>query len=274
MNYPGEQGSAVIQQAAGPSPVWTKFFGQSSLAGQSIVRVESIINVEKLLHNDEELKLFAPLGCGIQTGMGAVQNLARATPTETVVILGVGAVGMGALMVRGTSYLQTGQLTCDFYCCLLTTPQTAKLNNCKAIVAVDRVASRLETALALGATCIINTSDDIDGKTSLKDSILREVPTGASLVIDTTGVPMLLEQAIGYMSKRGKLILLSTPSLTFELRVVVRNLLFVRFHTVMQQPTTTWRSNPASYVGLYAYIVSRQASPSLDASRATATQPR
>jgi Zn-dependent alcohol dehydrogenase len=79
--------------------VFSKFFGQSSFARHSIVSEASVVNVKDLLHNHDELKLFAPLGCGFQTGMGAILNYSDAGPEGTVMILGLGAVGMGALMV-------------------------------------------------------------------------------------------------------------------------------------------------------------------------------
>lgn len=58
------------------------------------------MKVKELLHHDDELKLFSPLGCGFQTGMGAIQNITSAGPDDIVMIQGLGAVGMGALMVR------------------------------------------------------------------------------------------------------------------------------------------------------------------------------
>lgn len=96
-NYPGKQGSLKLRKTG--EKLWTKFFGQSSFSHYSVVSEESVINVEKILRSDDELKLFAPLGCGFQTGMGVVQNITRAKSTDVIAILGMGAVGMGALMV-------------------------------------------------------------------------------------------------------------------------------------------------------------------------------
>lgn len=85
--------------------VWTRFFGQSSCAQYNIVSEASVVNAKDLLHHDRELELFAPLGCGFQTGMGAIQNIAVAGIAETVMIIGMGAVGMGALMVCFSLFL-------------------------------------------------------------------------------------------------------------------------------------------------------------------------
>lgn len=80
-------------------PIWAQFFGQSSFAGHSVVNKSSVVNAKGLIEDVNELKLFASLGCGFQTGMGAVRNLAKVGPEDVVMIAGMGAVGMGALLV-------------------------------------------------------------------------------------------------------------------------------------------------------------------------------
>jgi len=46
------------------------FFGQSSFATHAVVNVNNVVKVDKEL----DLKLLAPLGCGIQTGSGSILN--------------------------------------------------------------------------------------------------------------------------------------------------------------------------------------------------------
>jgi Zn-dependent alcohol dehydrogenase len=79
--------------------IHSRFFVQSSFSRYSVVSEKSIVNIRGLLQDETELKLFAPLGCGFQTGMGAVCNTSNAGPSDSVMIIGLGAVGMGALMV-------------------------------------------------------------------------------------------------------------------------------------------------------------------------------
>jgi hypothetical protein len=55
--------------------ITSRFFGQSSFAQYSVASERSIVHVRELLHDKDELKLFAPLGCGFQTGIGC--NLQR-----------------------------------------------------------------------------------------------------------------------------------------------------------------------------------------------------
>ena len=52
-----------------------------------------------LVEGKEELKLFAPLGCGLQTGAASVLNRAQAKKGDSVAVIGLGGVGMAAIMV-------------------------------------------------------------------------------------------------------------------------------------------------------------------------------
>lgn len=75
------------------------FFGQSSFANLSIVDEGSVVNVKGLISSPDDLKLLAPLGCGIQTGAGSITNVAAAQEKDAVAILGIGGVGMASIMV-------------------------------------------------------------------------------------------------------------------------------------------------------------------------------
>jgi Zn-dependent alcohol dehydrogenase len=77
-----------------------KFFGQSSFASYTVVDEYSVINLSGIIKNEEELKMFAPFGCGFQTGSGTVANLAGAGPEDTVTVMGLGGVGLSAVMVH------------------------------------------------------------------------------------------------------------------------------------------------------------------------------
>jgi Zn-dependent alcohol dehydrogenase len=84
----------------GGESVLGKYFGQSSFAKLSVVSEAAVLPAKDLIKSEEELKLFAPLGCGIQTGAGAVLNTGRARKEDTVMVLGLGGVGLAGLMVR------------------------------------------------------------------------------------------------------------------------------------------------------------------------------
>lgn len=78
--------------------IGAQFFGQSSFANLSVVRECSVVNAKDLVKDKKELQLFAPLGCGIQTGSGTVINAAKAGHKDVVCILGLGGVGLSAIM--------------------------------------------------------------------------------------------------------------------------------------------------------------------------------
>jgi Zn-dependent alcohol dehydrogenase len=76
------------------------FFGQSSFSKFAIVTESSVVNLDGTIQNVDELKLFAPLGCGLQTGAASLLKRAMATASDTVAVIGLGGVGMAAIMVR------------------------------------------------------------------------------------------------------------------------------------------------------------------------------
>ncbi|KAJ5177806.1 Alcohol dehydrogenase superfamily zinc-type [Penicillium coprophilum] len=181
-NYGGHQNRMSVRESG--EELWARFFGQSSFAQYSIVSEASVINAKDLLERDEELQLFSPLGCGFQTGMGVIQNTTNAGPADAVLVLGLGAVGMGALM-------------------------TAKIRNCKTIIAVDRVKERLELAKSLGASHTLDTSSP--DFTTLDEAVKNLLPNGVSIVIETTGVPLLIEQGLQSTHTRGRIVLIGVP---------------------------------------------------------------
>ena len=83
------------------------------------------------------------LGCGVVTGMGAVRNVARVRPGDSVVVIGCGGVGLQVLA-------------------------GARLAGAAPIVAVDRTADKLELARTLGATHVVDSSTQ-DAATAIKE---------------------------------------------------------------------------------------------------------
>ncbi|WP_312796137.1 zinc-binding dehydrogenase [Kocuria sp.] len=124
------------------------------------------------------LELAGPLACGITTGAGAVLNTANPGPGESVVVYGVGAVGLGAIMAARNSAAAT-------------------------IIAVDLHDSRLELAQRYGATHVINSGKE--------DSLerIREITGGAAdYAIECTGVIAVLEEAIEAIGMLGTCLLI------------------------------------------------------------------
>ncbi len=104
--------------------------------------------------------------------------------------------------------------------------QAAKITGCSKVIGVDRVKSRLELAMSLGASDVIDTTHgDIDLVSEVKKLTDGD---GATIVIDTTGVPKLLEAGLAFASQRGKMIILGVAPADFSLSVHVLSYLMVR----------------------------------------------
>lgn len=158
--------------------VGSNFFGQSSFASHAIANERNVVKVD----DDLDLALAAPLGCGIQTGAGAVLNTFDAQPGSTLLVLGGGSVGLSAAMAGAVRELS-------------------------AVIVVEPVAERRKLALELGATHVI---DPADGPVA--EQVRAVLPAGVDYAVDTTGSPAVLEQAFGSLAHRGHLGLIGVPA--------------------------------------------------------------
>lgn len=154
------------------------FFGQSSLATHALAHERNVIK----LPPDAPVELVGPLGCGIQTGAGAVFNSLDVRPGSTVVVAGVGAVGLSAVMA-------------------------AAVRDAASIIAVDLHKSRRELATQLGATHAIDPQAG-----PLTEQIREIIPAGADHAIDTTAVSPVVEQLLASLGMRGMLGLIGVPA--------------------------------------------------------------
>jgi Zn-dependent alcohol dehydrogenase len=105
-------------------------------------------------------------GCGFQTGAGAILNTLKPAPAETLLIFGLGSVGMTALMA-------------------------AKYLGLVTIIAVDIADSKLELARELGATHVLNSKSQ-----DILNEVRKITGRGASFAIDCTGDPSMIELLI------------------------------------------------------------------------------
>jgi NDMA-dependent alcohol dehydrogenase len=128
---------------------------------------------------EASLRAAALISCGISTGYGSAVNRAKVMPGETVVVVGCGGVGSGAI-------------------------QGAKLAGASAIVAVDLLPSKVQRAKQIGVT---------HGASSMLEAVqlLSELTLGvmADVVILTPGLLTgdLIEPAVQLASKDGRIVL-------------------------------------------------------------------
>ncbi|EHI14851.1 NAD(P)-dependent alcohol dehydrogenase [Mycolicibacterium thermoresistibile] len=165
---PGVDGAAQLTDVDG-QPVAGRWFGQSSFASHAVVDAANAVVVDK----DLPLELLGPLGCGVQTGAGAVLEVLRIGPGESIVITGTGAVGLSAVMA-------------------------AKVAGASTIIAVDLNTERLALAEEFGAThtIVANTGE-------LTEQIRAIVPGGTHYGLDTTGLPAVIAAALEAVAVRG-----------------------------------------------------------------------
>lgn len=164
----------------------SSFFGQSSFATYSVVHKNSIIKVDK----DIDLGILGPLGCGIQTGAGAVLNRLKPSAGTSLAVFGCGTVGMSAIMA-------------------------ANLCPCKNIIAVGGNEESLALARELGATHTINRRQCADIPAEIK----RITGGGADYAIDTSGASDFVKKALASVKFLGTAVVLGvTGELTINVQ--------------------------------------------------------
>jgi len=184
-------GSETIRRTDAPNPRG-HFFGQSSFATHAICPERGVIRIE----SDVDWPTLAPLGCSGQTGAGSVLNVLRPGAGDTLVVYGAGAVGLAAVLA-------------------------AQLTPVAQIIAVDRVPSRLEMALSLGATATI------DASTVDLVAEIQEITSGrgADSAIETTGNVDVLRQGIDSLAVNGRCAVVGAPPFGSEVALDVPNML-------------------------------------------------
>lgn len=103
--------------------------GVSCFAEYAVCSRRSLVKIDPSI----PLEQAALFGCAVQTGVGAVVNTARMPAGSTVAVIGLGGVGLNALLA-------------------------AKLSGAAAIVAVDLLDDKLTLATRLGATASVKAS--------------------------------------------------------------------------------------------------------------------
>jgi len=142
------------------------YMGCSTFSEYTVVNE---INVAKI-NPKAPLEKVCLLGCGITTGVGAVQNTCKVEPGATVAVFGLGGVGLGAI-------------------------QGAKLNKASRIIAVDTNAGKFDLAKQMGATDFVNPNDLPKGTTTV-DAIVKLTDGGVDYSFECIGNTTTMRQAL------------------------------------------------------------------------------
>src|SRR6478672_5405583 len=122
------------------------------------------------------------LGCGASTGIGAAVNTAGVTAGDTVAVIGLGGIGLSALI-------------------------GSVLAGATRIIAIDRIAAKLDTALALGATDVIDAGVD-DAVTAVRSL----TDTGVDVAFEATGNAPVVAQAVAMLARGGTAVAIGVPA--------------------------------------------------------------
>lgn len=171
INFGGSRldGTNALRRAAG-GEVHGHFFGQSSFATYALATERNVVKAP----DDLPLELLGPLGCGLQTGAGAVLNSLRVPAGASIAILGTGAVGLAAVTA-------------------------ARVAGANPVIGVDIVPKRLALAAELGATHTIDA-----GKEDVRERI-GEITrgTGVDFALEITALPEMLSLAVDILAPCG-----------------------------------------------------------------------
>lgn len=168
-NFNGARPDGTTTLRKGDQVIYGSFFCQSSFANFALANERNVVKVRE----DVPLEILGPLGCGVQTGAGAVLNTLRPGAGTSIAVFGVGPVGMSAVL---------GAIVCG----------------CTTIIAVDINSNRLELAKEFGATHTVN-ADKVDSVEAVRE-ITGE---GAEFTLECVGNPSVLRQAVDALPRCG-----------------------------------------------------------------------
>ncbi len=161
----------------GGGPITSAFFQQSSFARHAIALANNLIKVEPRWSP----QILASLPCGVLTGVGTVVNIVKSQARRTLAVMGVGAVGMSAVMA-------------------------ARLVGLTDVAAIDVNPDRLSLAQDLGAKHTFNARDP-----DVERQIKTVYPTGLDYILDTSGNAVAIQSAINCIAMGGELGLVTVP---------------------------------------------------------------
>ncbi len=150
------------------------FANVSSFAQRVVVKANQAIPIPR----EVPLAAASLIGCAVLTGAGAVFNRAKVRPGESVVVIGVGGIGLNVI-------------------------QAAALSGAQPIVAIDTNPEREKIAVGFGATHFVDgTGDTVPAVKDLTGGF------GAQHVFECVGSRALVERAVDMVDWGGNVVIL------------------------------------------------------------------
>ncbi len=177
LGRPEDQGPRLT--AADGSPI-AQFANLSSFAEKMLCPERSLVKIR----DDMPLDRAALIGCGVTTGLGAALHTVNIRAGSSVVIIGLGGVGLSAL--QGARIVGAGQ-----------------------IIAVDTQEWKFETAKLMGATHCVDASDG-----DPVAAVHELTGGGADFVFECIGLVPTVEQAVAMTGRGGTSVLVGVVPIT------------------------------------------------------------
>jgi S-(hydroxymethyl)glutathione dehydrogenase/alcohol dehydrogenase len=137
------------------------------------------------IDDDLPLSRACLLGCGVMTGWGSAVNTAKVRPGDTVVVIGLGGIGSGAV-------------------------QGARLAGAEKIVVVDPIETKRDKAIQFGATHFVTTLAEA---TALVAELTRGVMADSALLTVGLLEGSMLEDAANIVRKGGAIVMTAIASM-------------------------------------------------------------
>lgn len=150
--------------------------GASAFATHAVVDRRSAVKID----SDIPVEIAALFGCAVLTGAGAVLNGGALRAGESVVVYGLGGVGLAALMA-------------------------AIAGGAHPVVAIDPMAEKRALALELGAAAALHPDD-------AEEAAIAAIGKRPDLVIETVGKAPVLAKAYGLARRGGRIVTVGLPN--------------------------------------------------------------
>lgn len=159
--------------------------GVAAFSEFTVAARESLVRID----TDVPLTTAVLFGCAIMTGVGAVVNTAKVAAGTSVAVFGLGGVGLAAVL-------------------------GARVAGAWPIIAVDRIASKLELARKCGATHVVNAAD-VDSVAAVRDLTSGGVETA----LEAAGCERVMAQAFAATRRGGRTVAIGLADPSRELRI-------------------------------------------------------
>jgi S-(hydroxymethyl)glutathione dehydrogenase/alcohol dehydrogenase len=167
-------------------------------ANTSVFVEETVVKGTSAIPIDPEVPFAAAclIGCGVLTGVGAVINRAKVAQGESVVVIGVGGIGLNVI-------------------------QGARLAAALPIIAVDTNPNKEAAARQFGATHFVcPTGPDFD----LVAAVNEICPNGVDHVFECVGSTALIKAGTEMLDFGGQVVMVGVPKMGSEASFVVNTM--------------------------------------------------